>query len=284
MPSASNATIDPTIVEIIDDAVAAPSGMRLFTTLEGENPSGSLKDRLVLGELTELLDAGVLRRGDVVSEVSAGSTARSLAHYCRQLGLECQLFVPVTMAGDDVDRLRALGADVQQVTREDAYPTYERFCAQHRTHRFEQLSDPKKKRHYASLGAAVAAVAGPVGAIVGAVGTGHSLLGSAEGIIPSPMVVSAEPDQPGAIPGVRNVDLERYGPADACAPEQFDQRVILAPDELVPVDSIKTDAGEIRVGDSFRLVLAAAARLGAESQFARVFVLGAENRRPLHPT
>lgn len=268
---------EPIVVEITDARLTRP-GVQLLTTLEGGNPSGSIKDRMVGGELGELVAAGSLQPGHSVSEVSAGSTARSLAHYCREYGLTCELFVPDTLPDDQVAELEQLGARLHRGSRETGYALYEEFCARERPYRFEQLTDPTKSRHYRGLGAAVQAHAGPADAVAGAVGTGHSLLGSAEGIQPRPLVVSAEPAEPGAIPGVRNVELERFGPQDGCTPDLFDVRLVLSADERQDYRSVDTDKGEMSVGPSFSLVLSAVPRLLEGRALQRVFLVGATNR------
>lgn len=266
------------MVEVTDPRVAQ-DGVQLFTTLEGENPSGSIKDRMVRGELTELLSEGGLQPGDLVAEISAGSTAHALALYCRERALRCELFVPDTVADDEAAELERLGARLHRGSRETGFALYEEFCARERPYRFEQMSDSRKGRHYRVLGASVHAHAGPVDAVLGAVGTGHSLLGSAEGIEPRPLAVSAEPAEPGVIPGIRNVELERFGPADGCTPDLFDARLVLAADERVDYRTVLTDAGEVTVGASFALVLSAVSQLLSARPVRRVFLVGAENRR-----
>ncbi|MEX0657657.1 MAG: pyridoxal-phosphate dependent enzyme [Egibacteraceae bacterium] len=268
---------DPIVVEITDPRVTR-DGVALLTTLEGGNPSRSIKDRMVRGELGELVAAGALRPGDSVSEVSAGSTARSLALYCRERGLACELFVPDTLPDDQVAELGQLGARVHRGSRETGYALYEEFCAREQPYRFEQLTDPTKSRHYRILGAAAQAFAGTVDAVLGAVGTGHSLLGTAEGIQPRPLVVSAEPADPGAIAGVRNVELERFGPQDGCTPDLFDLRLVLSADQRRDYASVRTDRGAMSVGESFALVLSAVPSLLEARPVSRVFLVGAANR------
>jgi len=268
---------EPSVVEIVDRRLAR-DGTRLFTTLEGENPSGSIKDRMVLGELTELLEAGRLQPGDRVSEISAGSTARALAFHSRELGLRCDLFVPDSVDRREIEALESLGASVQTGTRESGFALYEQFCAAERPHRFEQLSDHSLLRHYSSLGAAVDEEVGPIDTVIGSVGTGHSLLGVAGGIEPAPFVVTAEPAEPNAVLGIRNVELERFGPQDTCKPELFDQRLVLDAGARRDLDRVLTDRGEMTIGRSFALVLSAAELLLRQRPVERLFLVGAENR------
>src|SRR4051812_41750422 len=98
---------------VLDGAVAH----KLYTTLEGENPGGSVKDRMVLGYLAEKLADHTLRVGDRVSEISAGSTARSLAVHGRKLGLEVVLFVPDYLSAEEIEFLRSTGSEVHLVSK-----------------------------------------------------------------------------------------------------------------------------------------------------------------------
>lgn len=268
---------EPTVVELVDSRIAS-DGVRLFTTLEGENPSGSIKDRMVRAELSELLAAGRLGAGDRVSDVSAGSTARSLAHHCRELGLVCDLFVPDVLPESFTAPLEELGATVHRGSREEGYALYDEFCATENPHRFEQLSDHSLLRHYNALGAAVNEAVGPIDTVIGAVGTGHSVLGVAEAIEPRPFVVSAEPAEPNVVLGIRNVELERFGPMDACKPEMFDLRLVLDAGERKDFGRVVTDKGEMTIGASFALVLSAVERLLAQRPVERLFLVGAENQ------
>lgn len=268
---------DPTVVEILDPRVVR-DGTRLFTTLEGQNPSGTIKDRMVRAELEELLESGRLRPGDRVSDVSAGSTAGALAYHCNELGLVCDLFVPDVLPESFTAPLEQLGATVHRGSREEGYALYAEFCATENPHRFDQLGDHSLLRHYAGLGAAAKEHAGPIDTVLGAVGTGHSLLGVAEAIEPRPFVVSAEPAEPNVVLGIRNVELERFGPQDACKPEMFDLRLVLDAGQRREFGRVQTDRGEMAVGRSFELVLSAVERLLAQRPVERVFLVGAENR------
>ena len=128
--------------------------MRAYTSLEGENPGGSIKDRMVLGELSEQVSTGALRPGGWIAEISSGSTARSLAHYCANLGINCALFVPRTLPLGDLRRLRESGAEVHAIEVEGAYERFRAFCRERKMTAFDQLFDASERRHYHAFGRA----------------------------------------------------------------------------------------------------------------------------------
>ena len=53
--------------------------VRIFAKLEGQNPSGSVKDRVVLAMVEEAEARGQLKPGDTIVEASSGNTAISLS-------------------------------------------------------------------------------------------------------------------------------------------------------------------------------------------------------------
>jgi cysteine synthase len=268
------------IIEIIAPELNLRDGNRVFTSLEGENPGGSMKDHMVAGEIAHLFKSGQVKKGSIISEVSAGSTAISLAYYCQEQGLRCTLFVPNTVLPSLVESLTSQGAEVFQEDMANIYPRYEKFLLeQPGSVRFDQLFDFQKRRHYHSLGQRAAAHIGdPVSALIGAVGTGHSLLGTAEGA-KAHWVVSTEPQAGFAVSGVRNIELNRYGERDELGPQDFNQRVLLSEDQLLGTDVIKTDAGMVKIGPSFKLVLAGVQEyLHGKSQ-QNIFALGASLKR-----
>src|SRR5687767_10373902 len=100
------------IVEITEQWLELKPGQKVFTSLEGENPGGSIKDRMVHGEIQALMRKGLLKPGDAISEVSAGSTAKSMAHYCPLYGVKCVLFVPSSTDPAVLDTLKKNGANL----------------------------------------------------------------------------------------------------------------------------------------------------------------------------
>ena len=54
--------------------LAPKPGIRIFAKLEGQNPSGSVKDRIVMAMVEAAERRGDLKRGDTVVEASTGNT------------------------------------------------------------------------------------------------------------------------------------------------------------------------------------------------------------------
>ena len=59
--------------------LAPRPGVRIFAKLEGANPGGSVKDRIVLAMIEEAEREGTLKPGATIVEASTGNTAIALA-------------------------------------------------------------------------------------------------------------------------------------------------------------------------------------------------------------
>ena len=103
---------------------------RVLAKIESTNPGGSVKDRIALRMIEEAEQAGRLRPGTPVVEVTSGNTGTGLAIVCAVRGYR---LIAVMSEGNSQERrrmLRALGAEVDlvpqvggprpgQVSRED---------------------------------------------------------------------------------------------------------------------------------------------------------------------
>ena len=92
--------------------VSAKRGTPLLAKLECANPTGSNKDRAVLGMLKEASRTGALKEGGTVVECSAGDLGVSLAALGTRLGYRIVLVMPEHLAGRRARLLRLLGAEI----------------------------------------------------------------------------------------------------------------------------------------------------------------------------
>lgn len=255
---------------------------RFWTTLEGQNPGGSIKDRMVQPELERALNAGEIRPGDTVSEISAGSTAISLAHYCRELELKCRLFIPENCPAETVLRLKKLGADLTACDPQTAYADYEKFLLRGETWPLQQMARKDLRHHYTEWARRHLVSQIKPAAILGATGTGHSLLGVSSAF-PEAVCIAAEPLAGEPLAGVRNLTQTNFGVNDPCELNKIQRRI------EVPRTSrffneflnrtIQSDHGPLEISDSFRLILAALGLYFESSDEGRdVFLVGSHNR------
>ena len=87
-------------------------GIRIFAKLEGQNPSGSVKDRIVLAMVEQAEQSGVLKPGDTIVEASSGNTGIALAMVGRQKGYNVKVVIPRQVAPSIKDILDLYEAEV----------------------------------------------------------------------------------------------------------------------------------------------------------------------------
>lgn len=266
------------IVRIIDDSFiqGLESNNKYWTSLEGENPSGSIKDRMVLGELEFLFQNNLMKKGETIAEASAGSTAKSLAFYSKQFQIRCVFFVPDFIAKEDLDRLESYGAKVFPVAMEGAMEKFDRYCHDKNLKKFNQLFDSEKKRHYFELADMFRPHVTRQPIVIGGIGTGHSLIGVAERLNAN-KIISAEPLGI-QVNGIRNLDSVYYDQKDPCQKDLFSQRCLVDVGQMYPQKEIVTDSGPIQVSDSFRLVLGACRKVAKETDDADFILVGSSNK------
>ncbi|QMU71798.1 2,3-diaminopropionate biosynthesis protein SbnA [Streptacidiphilus sp. P02-A3a] len=93
---------------------------RLFAKLEAHNPGGSIKDRSALELLREAIREGQVVPGrSVVVESSSGNLGIGLAQVCGYFGIRFICVVDPRANRQNIAVMRALGAEVEVVTRTD---------------------------------------------------------------------------------------------------------------------------------------------------------------------
>ena len=73
-------------------------GVRIFAKLEGQNPSGSIKDRIVLAMVEDAEAKGEIKQGDTIVEASSGNTAIAFALVAKQKGYRVEVVIPGEVA------------------------------------------------------------------------------------------------------------------------------------------------------------------------------------------
>ena len=107
------------LVELIGNTplVEMPSlsprpGIRFFAKLEGQNPSGSLKDRIALYMVERAEERGQLRPGMTILEATSGNTGVSLSMIARIKGYPVKIVMPDSVSIERTLVMRAFGAEV----------------------------------------------------------------------------------------------------------------------------------------------------------------------------
>ena len=98
--------------------VVPENGSRILVKLEGENPTGSMKDRVALAMIEAGEADGRLAAGGFVVEYTGGSTGVSLALVCAVKGYPLHIVTSDAFAREKLEHMRILGARLEIVRSE----------------------------------------------------------------------------------------------------------------------------------------------------------------------
>jgi cysteine synthase B len=87
-------------------------GVSILAKLEGNNPGGSVKDRIAYYMVKDAEEAGTLKRGDTILEATSGNTGIGLAMVGAAKGYRVKLVMPECVSFERRKVLEALGAEL----------------------------------------------------------------------------------------------------------------------------------------------------------------------------
>jgi len=186
-------------------------GVRILAKLEGQNPSGSIKDRVALALVRGAEADGRLKAGDAIVEASSGNTGVALAMVGKRLGYDVKVVMPRSVPESIPDLLHLYGVDTVYCDKCDdmkqALDLAHRLAAKRDWKMLGQFSDARNPAiHYATTGAEIVAQAERVDAFVAGIGTGGTLMGVGRRLReawPDVRVVGVEPKLGEHLQGLR---------------------------------------------------------------------------------
>jgi len=84
----------------------------IFAKIEGMNPGGSIKDRIVLNMINDAEARGVLKKGDTIVEPTSGNTGVAIAMVGAMKGYKVKLVMPKTTSPDKIKMITAFGGGI----------------------------------------------------------------------------------------------------------------------------------------------------------------------------
>ncbi len=102
------------------------TGAEVYGKAEFMNPGGSVKDRAALGMIEDAERKGLLKKGGLIVEGTAGNTGIGLALIGNIKGYQVKLLVPSSQSQEKIDTLRGMGAEVI-VVPPAPYPSPENY-------------------------------------------------------------------------------------------------------------------------------------------------------------
>ncbi|HVL63649.1 MAG TPA: pyridoxal-phosphate dependent enzyme [Actinomycetota bacterium] len=193
--------------------------VRVWVKLEGQNPTGSVKDRVALALVEDAERSGQLTRDRILLEPTSGNTGISMAMVASLRGYRFTAVMPDNASSERVSLLRAFGAEI--VFSEGAKGTNGsvalavEMAADDRYFMPFQYGNPANVRaHYEGTAEEIIADLPGVKAFVAGLGTGGTLTGVGRRLKehdPAIRIVAAEPQLGELVYGLRSLD-EGYVP------------------------------------------------------------------------
>ncbi len=246
-------------------------GLRLWAKLEGNNPSGSVKDRIALAMLDQAEARGELYPGTerVIIEPTSGNTGIALAMLARRRGYGFLAVLPENVSIERRQLLELYDAGLEFSPPElgsngairrakelvEAHP--ERFFMP-----YQYGNEANPGAHYATTAPEILRDLPSITHFVAGLGTGGTLTGTGRRLKednPSIQVIAAEPHPGDAVQGLRSLDEGFIPPV--LDPTVLDRKILVTSDDsLVMTRRLASQEG-LFAGISSGAVLHAALRV-----------------------
>jgi cysteine synthase len=254
-------------------------GVRLYAKLEGQNPTGSIKDRVAKAMIEAAEAAGELEPGRELLEPTSGNTGISLALLARLKGYPLTCVLPANVTEERRRLLRLYGATIVDSPADEGSNGAVRLAlamAERDARWFMpfQYANPLNPRaHYDGTGAEIAAALDRVDVLVAGLGTGGTLMGVGERLresFPDVVIAAAEPLPGDPVMGLRSLE-EGYVPPILDV-SKLDRKVLVSNEESVAGLRALLDREGLFAGVSSGAVVHVARRLAAELDDGAVVV------------
>ncbi|HKH32219.1 MAG TPA: cysteine synthase family protein [Gaiellaceae bacterium] len=194
----------------------APSpAVRLYAKLEGQNPSGSVKDRIAKAMVETAQARGELEPGRELLEPTSGNTGISLAMVARIKGYGLTCVMPANATPERRRLLELMGAKVvESPADEGTNGAVQKALAMAQEDPryfmpFQYANEANVQAHYEGTGAEIADELDHVDVLVAGLGTGGTLMGAGRRVreaFPDVTVAAAEPLPGDPVIGLRSLE------------------------------------------------------------------------------
>ncbi|MDA8098047.1 MAG: cysteine synthase family protein [Nitrospiraceae bacterium] len=214
--------------------------VRILAKLEGNNPGGSVKDRIALAMVRDAEQAGVLKKGETILEATSGNTGIGLAMVGAALGYKVILTMPDCVSVERRKVLEAFGAELilsKGCEGTDGAIKVARRMHEENPGRYfmpNQFDNPSNVRaHYDTTGREIIEqTKGDLAAFVSGMGTTGTLMGTGRRLREHDkriQIVGVEPNLGHKIQGLKNMQEsivpKNYNPSFA------DMKISIADDD-----------------------------------------------------
>lgn len=211
--------------------------VHIYAKLEGQNPTGSVKDRIAKYMIESAEKQGLLKPGDTILEPTSGNTGIGLAMIGRVKGYRVVCVMPEAVSEERTQLLRAFGAEViytpGDLGSNGSIAEAKRIVAENPGKYYfpyQYGNEANPRAHYETTGPEILRDLPEVTAFVAGLGTGGTLTGTGRYLKdkkPSVKIIASAPHPGDLVQGLRALE-------DGFIPEIFDESVL---DGKIVVDS-----------------------------------------------
>ena len=261
---------------MVDVSVLSPNPrVRIVAKLEGQNPFGSVKDRIAKNMIEEAEKNGALSPGQTLLEPSSGNTGIALAAIARIKGYPITIVMPDSVSIERRQMLEVFGASIILTPGAEgsngAVAHARRLAEEHPEYCFlyQYANDANPRAHYEGTGPEILRDCPEITHFVAGLGTSGTLMGTGRYLKehkPDVKVIAIEPPLGERVEGLRNLD-------DGYVPPVFDnwngqvlldrKRVVRPRESIEWVRRLVNECG-VFAGLSAGAALAGAAKVATE--------------------
>jgi len=243
----------------------------MYAKLEGQNPSGSVKDRVAKAMLDAAEASGELEPGRRLLEPTSGNTGIALALAARLRGYPLTCVVPANVTSERRRLLRLYGAEIVESPSGEGSNGAVRLAIELAEKDsslfmpFQYANEANPRAHYEGTGAEIAEALDRVDLLVAGLGTGGTLMGTGARLresFPGVTVAAAEPLPGDPVMGLRSLE-DGYVPPILDV-SKLDRKMLVSNAESVAALRRLLDEDGIFAGVSSGAVLHVARKLAAE--------------------
>jgi cysteine synthase B len=272
---------DTPLVEI--SALSPKPAVRILAKLEGQNPGGSIKDRIALSMVEQAEKDGTLSPGQTILEPTSGNTGIGLALVAKLKGYPLRVVMPENVSPERRQLLEVWGAEIISSPGGEgsngAVRMAQRLAGEHPDYCFlYQYANPANpKAHYEGTGPEIWRDCPEVTHFVAGLGTSGTLLGVGRFLKernPEVQVWAIEPPAGEMVDGLRNLDDGYIPPIfeDNNGVDLLDRKTVVGPKDSIEGTRRFIEVG-IFAGISSGAVLTGALRCAASIDTGTIVIV-----------
>jgi [CysO sulfur-carrier protein]-thiocarboxylate-dependent cysteine synthase len=270
---------------LVDVSVLSPNPrVRILAKMEGQNPGGSIKDRIALSMINAAEAEGRIKPGSVIMEPSSGNTGIGLAMICALRGYTLKIVLPSNVTPERRQMLEVYGAQIIESPGSEgsngAVKMAQRLAEENPDWVFlYQYGNPNNPAaHYRSTGPEIWRDCPEVTHFVAGLGTSGTLVGVGRFLKeqnPNVQVWAVEPPSGEMVDGLRNLDDGYIPPifTDNDGFELLDRKKVIGPRESIEVTRRLVREAGVFAGISSGAIMAAAIKCAAEIESGTIVTI-----------